>query len=61
MEDIFAEFDNVVEDIKLDCIKFFDKGNKAAGTRARVGLQNLKRIVQDIRIRIQESKKVETK
>ena len=32
------------------------KGNKAAGTRARKGLQDLKKLAQDIRLEIQAKK-----
>jgi hypothetical protein len=36
--------------------KFYEKGNKAAGTRARKGLQDLKKLAQDIRLEIQSKK-----
>jgi hypothetical protein len=32
----------------------FERGNKSAGTRARKSLQNVKKIAQEIRIKIQE-------
>jgi hypothetical protein len=35
----------------------FERGNKSAGTRARKVLQNIKRICQEMRVGIQESKK----
>ncbi|MGA2506789.1 MAG: hypothetical protein ABSF80_04860 [Chitinispirillaceae bacterium] len=34
----------------------FERGNKSAGTRARKSLQNIKKISQEIRIQIQETK-----
>ena len=37
--------------------KFFEKGNKAAGTRARLLCQELKQQLQDIRTAIQNTKK----
>ena len=37
----------------------FERGNKSAGTRARKNLQDIKKISQDIRNYIQESKKDE--
>jgi exonuclease VII small subunit len=37
----------------------FERGNKSAGTRARMVLQNIKRISQDIRVHIQSAKKTE--
>jgi exonuclease VII small subunit len=39
----------------------FERGNKSAGTRARKVLQNIKRISQDVREHIQNSKKGEEK
>jgi len=35
----------------------FERGNKSAGTRARKSLQTIKKIAQDLRVEIQESKK----
>jgi hypothetical protein len=35
----------------------FERGNKSAGTRARKVLQNIKRLCQDMRIQIQDTKK----
>ncbi|MDD5675426.1 MAG: hypothetical protein PHC61_14745 [Chitinivibrionales bacterium] len=37
----------------------FERGNKSAGTRARKSLQNVKKICQDIRNKIQDAKKSE--
>jgi hypothetical protein len=45
-----------VETLKIEVEKF-DRGNKSAGTRARKCLQNIKKICQEIRIKIQETKK----
>ncbi len=36
--------------------KFYGKGNKAAGTRARKHLQELKKLSQEIRLEIQDIK-----
>lgn len=47
-----------VEVLKQEYDKF-DRGNKSAGTRARKSLQNIKKIAQDLRVEIQESKKSE--
>ena len=35
----------------------FERGNKSAGTRARKILQNIKRVCQEMRVGIQETKK----
>lgn len=42
--------------LEADMDKFYNKGNKAAGTRARKSLQDLKKLAQDIRIEIQNMK-----
>lgn len=46
----------LVENLNLELGKFYDKGNKAAGTRARKLCQELKNLCQDIRKEIQEKK-----
>lgn len=51
-----SDLQNLVDDTKLEMEKFYDKGNKAAGTRARKGLQDLKKLAQDIRLEIQSQK-----
>lgn len=52
IDDLKSLVDSTVEEME----KFYDKGNKAAGTRARKGLQDLKKLAQDIRLEIQEKK-----
>jgi hypothetical protein len=47
---------NEIEVLKVEYEKF-ERGNKSAGTRARKSLQNVKKIAQQIRGEIQESKK----
>lgn len=47
---------SLISDLEPDMEKFYDKGNKAAGTRARKTLQELKKLAQEIRLEIQEWK-----
>jgi len=47
-----------VEILKQEYEKF-ERGNKSAGTRARKSLQNIKKLSQDIRVKIQDAKKTE--
>lgn len=47
---------NEVESLKSEYEKF-ERGNKSAGTRSRKHLQNIKKIAQDLRVEIQDSKK----
>ncbi|WP_018127583.1 hypothetical protein [Balneola vulgaris] len=54
-----TELQGLVEQVSAEMEKFYDKGNKAAGTRARKGLQDLKKLAQDIRLEIQAKKNAE--
>ncbi|MES2388455.1 MAG: histone H1 [Bacteroidota bacterium] len=51
----FVEIRDLVMSLEADFEKF-DKGNQAAGTRVRKGMQDLKNLAQDIRIQIQDEK-----
>lgn len=52
----FEEVKGIITGLEDDMVKFYEKGNKAAGTRARKGLQNLKKLSQEIRLEIQDIK-----
>jgi hypothetical protein len=52
----FHEVKSLVDSLEEDMDKFYNKGNKTAGTRARKTLQDLKKLAQEIRIDIQEAK-----
>lgn len=47
---------SLISELEPDLEKFYDKGNKAAGTRARKTLQEIKKVSQEIRLEIQEMK-----
>jgi hypothetical protein len=51
-----SEIKGIITGLEDDMVKFYEKGNKAAGTRARKGLQNLKKLSQEIRLEIQDIK-----
>ena len=53
------EVQKLVTELSEDLDKFYEKGNKAAGTRARKQLQELKKLSQDIRVEIQDIKNKE--
>ena len=55
----FEELKSLVVDLEEDAVKFYDKGNKAAGTRLRKGCQNIKNVCQEIRIEVSELKNTE--
>lgn len=52
----YDELKNLLDQLEPDMNKFYEKGNKAAGTRARKTLQNMKKRAQKIRLEIQEWK-----
>jgi len=52
----FAEVQNLVNSLEGDFEKFYEKGNNAAGTRVRKGMQELKNLAQNIRIEVQRIK-----
>ncbi|MEX0780374.1 MAG: histone H1 [Balneolales bacterium] len=54
----FNEVKEIIDTLEDDMDKFYNKANKTAGTRARKSLQDLKKLAQDIRVEIQEKKKV---
>jgi hypothetical protein len=46
-----------LEGLKVDAAKFDEKKNSSAGTRVRVGMQNVKGQAQTVRLAIAEAKK----
>ena len=52
----FNELQDFVNGLERDFSQFYEKGNKAAGTRVRKGMQELKKMAQDIRTEVQERK-----
>lgn len=55
--DRYAELRDLLLSVETDFKKFYEKDNKAAGTRVRKGLQELKKISQEVRVEIQNVKK----
>ena len=52
----FQELKDLVGTFEKDFIKFYDKGNKSAGTRVRKAMNELKRKAQEIRKEVKEIK-----
>lgn len=53
------KYQNLVEYVKTlegDVVKFYEKGQSAAGTRLRKGLSELKKLAQDLRNEVQDLK-----
>ena len=57
----FEELKGLIASIENDADKFYNKGNSAAGTRVRKGMQDLKNLAQTIRAEVQELKNKESK
>lgn len=45
----YNELKALIASIEDDAAKFYEKGNNAAGTRVRTGLQQVKALAQEIR------------
>ena len=54
--DRLNELRDLLNTFEKDFVKFYEKGNKSAGTRVRKHMNELKRKAQDIRKEIQEIK-----
>ena len=50
------QMQSLIAELEPEMTKFYEKGNKAAGTRARKQLQEIKKVSQKIRLEIQEKK-----
>jgi hypothetical protein len=51
-----ARLEALVAAARDDFEAFYDKGNKAAGTRVRKAMQELKNLAQEIRVDVQARK-----
>jgi hypothetical protein len=54
--DNYNQLRDLVLSIEEDAAKFFEKGNNAAGTRVRKGMQEIKNLAQAIRVAVQAKK-----
>jgi hypothetical protein len=54
----YNQLRELVASFEDDFSKFYEKGNKAAGTRVRKGMQDLKKMAQEIRVDVQSKKAV---
>lgn len=52
----FSEVKDLIMGLEGDFEKFYEKGNQAAGTRVRKGMQDLKNLAQEIRTEVQNKK-----
>ena len=56
MNEIYLGIIEYLKTLEPDVVKFYDKGQSAAGTRLRKGLAQLKRLAQDMRNDVQALK-----
>jgi hypothetical protein len=56
MANRFNELKDLIMSLEDDFEKSYDKGNAAAGTRVRKGMQDLKTKAQEIRLEVQNQK-----
>ena len=56
MANPFNKLKDLVASLEDDFEKSYDKGNAAAGTRVRKGMQDLKNMAQEIRLDVQNQK-----
>ena len=55
----YKKIEEIIERMRPDSEKFFEKGNHAAGTRLRAACQELRELAKLFRSEIQEAKKAE--
>jgi hypothetical protein len=51
------QLQEIINSARIEAEKFFEKGNKAAGTRLRKHMQDIKSIAQDVRTVVSETNK----
>jgi hypothetical protein len=52
----YNKIQSLVESMAKDVEAFYVKGNKSAGTRVRTACQDLKKLSQELRVNVQETK-----
>jgi hypothetical protein len=51
------QLQSLINSLESEFQKFYEKGNSAAGTRLRAGMQEIKKLSQEIRIEVTKKKK----
>lgn len=54
--DKFTQIKEKLASLEKDAELFFTKGNKTAGRRLRLGLQQIKNLSQEVRVAVTEAK-----
>ena len=50
IQELITQLQETLDAVAVDVSKFDEKGNKAAGTRVRKAMQNIKTLAQDVRV-----------
>ena len=48
----YQQLKDLIESLDEDVIKFYENENNAAGTRVRTGLQEIKKLCQEMRLEV---------
>jgi hypothetical protein len=56
--ELYEQLKNLVAELEGDFSKFYEKNNKASGTRVRKGCQDIKNLCQEIRVNVSDKKNV---
>ena len=54
--EIFDNIKEIMAEAEDDVSKFYEKGNKAAAVRIRKAMQDIKKLAQELRTHVQETK-----
>lgn len=57
MSNRVTEFETLLTSFREDYLKFIEKGNNTAGTRARKSLQDIRNLAKEVRDEISSTKK----
>ena len=57
MQELLNQLQETLDNVQDDAQKFNEKGNKAAGTRVRKGMQTIKALARDVRVAVSEANK----
>ena len=56
--ELYEQLKNLEAGLEEDFSKFYEKNNKAAGTRVRKGCQDVKNLCQEIRVSVSDKKNI---
>lgn len=58
--ELYEQLKTLITTLEEDVTKFYEKGNKTAGTRIRKGCQDIKNLCQEIRVDVSTKKNNDT-